>query len=146
MPIYEYRCHDCRRRVSIYFRSAAGAASPRCPQCDGPNLERLFSRVVVRRGVVAPEPTGAGNGWGGDDLPADEADSTFGMEGIPGLDDDDPRAIARWTRAMSADLGEPLDPELDRALSDIERGADPGEVLDQLAESNPGDLPAPDDG
>ena len=21
MPIYEYRCHDCRRRVSLFFRS-----------------------------------------------------------------------------------------------------------------------------
>jgi hypothetical protein len=52
-------------------------------------------------------------------------------------DDPDPRELARWTRQMSAEAGEPLDPELDAALSDIERGADPDEVIGRLDE--PGD-------
>ena len=54
-------------------------------------------------------------------------------------DDADPREIARWTRQMSAQMGEPLDADLDRALGDIERGADPDEVLGQLEESEPSD-------
>jgi hypothetical protein len=63
--------------------------------------------------------------------------------GPTGFDEDaDPREIARWTRQMSAQMGEPLDADLDRALSDIERGADPDEVMDRLEEAEP---PSPDD-
>ena len=37
MPIYEYTCHDCQRRVSLLWRSYADAQSrePVCPRCGG---------------------------------------------------------------------------------------------------------------
>ena len=49
MPIYEYHCQDCRRRVSVFFRtfSAASDEAARCPRCNGANLHRLVSRVAV---------------------------------------------------------------------------------------------------
>jgi hypothetical protein len=43
---------------------------------------------------------------------------------------------------MSAQMGEPLDADLERAMADIERGADPEEVMDRLEEAEP---PAPAD-
>lgn len=150
MPIYEYRCADCRRKVSIFVRSIAAAHDPTCPNCGGAKLERLVSRVVVRRGGVRAEEapperdSGADYGMGDEFGPyGDEGldDDPFGM-GQFGLDEDaDPREIARWTRQMSAQMGEPLEPDLDRALTDIERGADPDEVLDQLEEMGPPVLP-----
>lgn len=148
MPIYEYRCHTCRRKVSIFFRSAAAAVEPRCPRCDGTNLERVFSRVVVRRGR-STEAASAGADAFEDELGWDPSgDESFagadpyGIDEMPGMDDDlDPREFARWARAMSAQTGEPLEPDLDQALHDIERGADPEEVLDRLDESEP---PVPD--
>ena len=148
MPIYEYRCSDCERKVSIFFRSIASAADPHCPRCGGTNLERLVSRVNVIHG------SGRDSGWeadmGGmedfgedDDWGADPYGDPYGggLGGDPyGFGDDaDPREIARWTRQMSAQMGEPLDADLDRALGDIERGADPDEVLGQLEESEPSD-------
>jgi putative FmdB family regulatory protein len=148
MPIYEYQCADCNRRVSIFFRSMSTTVDPRCPHCDGSNLRRLFSRVVVRRGGSRPDPAGEpamdDAGFGGGDL--DAADG-FDMDpfggGPPGVDEDaDPREIAGWTRRMSAQMGEPLDADLDRALSDIEGGADPEEVMDRLEETEPS---GPDD-
>jgi putative FmdB family regulatory protein len=47
MPIYEYHCADCTRRVSLLYQtfSAAGAAIPTCPNCGSRNLSRLVSRV-----------------------------------------------------------------------------------------------------
>src|SRR6185437_2521072 len=117
-PIYEYRCLDCRKKVSIFFRTISSTSDPKCPECGGTNLERLFSRVVVRRG-------------GGRTAESDDFDSApFGFD-----DDTDPREIARWTRQMSAQMGEPLDADLDSALTDLERGADPDEVMGRLAES-----------
>jgi putative FmdB family regulatory protein len=51
MPIYEYRCNDCRKRVSVYWRSFSEVetAQPRCPACGGEDLTRLISRVAVLR-------------------------------------------------------------------------------------------------
>lgn len=149
MPIYEYRCLDCRKKVSIFFRSYAAVAEPSCPECGGSNLQRMFSRVVVRRGGIRAEPNaemgqggdefgGLGEGMGmgsdpyGDPFGDDAAANPFGFD-----DDADPREIARWTRQMSAQMGEPLDADLDLALSDLERGADPDEVMSRLEESEP---------
>jgi len=119
--------------VSIFFRSVAAVSAPQCPRCGGANLERLFSRVVVRRGAARSGNEIADDAWDAGDL-GDDGDAPFDLDDAPGLDDDaDPREIARWTREMSASLGEPLDPEMDQALADIERGADPEEVLDRVA-------------
>lgn len=147
MPIYEYRCGDCGRRASIFFRSISAARNdPRCPHCGGANLERLFSRVVVRRGGGADDR--------GDEVGSDDAMDGFGAEEYGddpfGLgadlmgEDADPRELARWTRQMSARMGEPLDAELDQALTDIERGADPDDVLDRLDEGSATDGPLGD--
>ena len=47
MPIYEYRCADCRKRASLYYQtfSSASAATPTCPACGSARLTRLVSRV-----------------------------------------------------------------------------------------------------
>ena len=154
MPIYEYRCLDCRKKVSIFFRSFSAVADPKCPECGGVNLERLFSRVVVRRGGSRAEPSGepepSGDEFGGFDDGLGMGPGSFGdsygddFDANPfGFNDDtDPREIARWTRQMSAQMGEPLDADLDLALSDLERGADPEEVMGRLEESEPPSSPA----
>ena len=51
MPIYEYRCQDCKRRVSLFWRtfSDAETGEKACPRCGSANLTRLVSRVRVVR-------------------------------------------------------------------------------------------------
>ncbi|HEX5504999.1 MAG TPA: zinc ribbon domain-containing protein [Thermomicrobiales bacterium] len=134
MPIYEYRCADCRRRVSVFFRSFSAVGDPVCPRCGGTRLTRLMSRIAVHRGA-------AGDDLGGDDFGADDE---FG--GLPdGLDEDDPRAMARMLRRMSDETGEPLEPEMAAALGRLEAGEDPERVMAELDESPAGgeddDLP-----
>jgi hypothetical protein len=53
---------------------------------------------------------------------------------LEGLDDEDPRAIARWARRMKETLGPEADlgPEFDRALARIEAGEDPDKVMEDL--------------
>ena len=46
MPIYEYRCNECQRRVNLYMRNMA--STPQCPQCGSEELSRLFSTFAVR--------------------------------------------------------------------------------------------------
>jgi putative FmdB family regulatory protein len=92
MPIYEYRCHDCKRRVSILWRCFRQLedkeAAPHCPRCGGTNLTRLISRVAVVRSEEGRL----------DDL----ADPSM----LAGLDEEDPKSVARWMRRMSREAGD----------------------------------------
>ena len=43
MPIYEYECGGCRRRVSLLVLTPSKAEAPRCPRCGSAELTRLMS-------------------------------------------------------------------------------------------------------
>ena len=120
MPIYEYRCADCRRRVSVFFRSLGTVTDPTCPQCGGSKLTRLMSRVAVHRstGGDTADEFGGGDEFGGSDL-----------DPFNGMDEDDPRAMAGALRRMSEQTGEPLEPEMEEALGRLEAGEDPDSVM-----------------
>ena len=112
MPIYEYRCHDCRRRVSVWWRtfSAAETGTARCPRCGGENLTRLVSKVRPIRSEESRLE--------------DLADPTsFGD-----LDENDPRSIARWMRKMGNEVGEDLGPEFGEVVDRLEAGESPEEI------------------
>jgi hypothetical protein len=53
---------------------------------------------------------------------------------LDGLDNEDPRAIARWARQMKDSLGDEADlgPEFDQALARIEAGEDPEKVMEDI--------------
>ena len=121
MPIYEYQCLDCRRRVSVFFRSMAAAsdAAARCPRCDGANLRRLVSRVAVIRSGGESEA-----GSGDDAL-------------LAGLESQDPRALATMMRKMSDETGEPLDAEMREVVDRLERGESPEAIEQSMGQSGP---------
>ena len=123
MPIYEYRCHSCRRKVSILWRSfsEAAAGQPVCPHCGGRDLTRLVSKVAVLRSEESRL----------DDL-ADP--STLGD-----LDENDPKSIARWMRKMSRETGEELGDELNEVVDRLEAGESPEEIEKAMPELGSGD-------
>lgn len=123
MPIYEYRCGGCRRKVSIFFRGFSTVGEAVCPRCGSMDLTRVMSRVAVLRG---------GGGEGDDD---GDLDPTAMLEG---LDENDPRSVARWARRMSDEMGEPIEPEFEETLSRIEAGEDPERVMDQMDDEGAG--------
>ena len=148
MPIYEYKCGNCNHRVSLFFRSISsaesGAADARCPNCGGASLTRLVSKISVLRGN-SDQPPGLPSFEGDEvDYTVPEDDDIYGAHGgdvpgapglgdiMSGVDEDDPRSIARWARQMQAQTGESLGPEFDTALSRIESGEDPDRVMDDL--------------
>lgn len=109
VPIYEYRCNACGRRVSVFQRSFSVEVAPTCDRCGSGDLSRLISRFAVMR-----------------------ADSTFAddFDRLPDFDEDDPRAVARWARRMAEEAGEDLGPEFEDAVSRMERGEIPEEFMD----------------
>lgn len=111
MPIYEYRCTDCKRRVSILFRSFAAVTEPTCPQCGSKNLTRLVSRVATIKSEEAR-------------LEALADPSTFGD-----VDENDPKSVARFMRKMGDQLGgEDLGPEFNEMVERLEAGESPEEI------------------
>jgi putative FmdB family regulatory protein len=43
MPLYEYSCSRCGRRIEILQRVGADASGLECPECGTSSLEREFS-------------------------------------------------------------------------------------------------------
>ncbi len=115
MPIYEYRCHDCRRRVSVYWRSFAEVKDepPVCPRCGGKNLKRLVSRVRLVRSEES------------------RLDDLADMSDLP--DENDPKSLGRWMRKMS-EVGEDLGPEFDEVVGRLEAGESPESIEKSMPE------------
>lgn len=138
MPIYEYRCNDCERRVSLFFpsfsaaESRATAGENRCPHCASHNLSRLMSRAFTARAESDATDAFDGSlpeaGGGSDDM-------------LAGLDQEDPRSIARWVRQMKDSMGSDADfgSGFDQALSRIEAGEDPDKVMEDVDPDSLGD-------
>ncbi|HEC35964.1 MAG TPA: zinc ribbon domain-containing protein [Anaerolineae bacterium] len=118
MPIYEYRCQDCRRRVSILWRSFSEAETeqPLCPRCGGTNLTRLVSRVRVVRSEESRLE--------------DLADPSF----LSDFDENDPRSMARMMRRMADEVGEDMGPEFEEVVGRLEAGESPEEIEKTMPE------------
>jgi putative FmdB family regulatory protein len=126
MPIYEYRCLDCGRRVSIFWRSlsAVNEKSAVCDRCGSRRLTRLASRVRVLRG----------NGSGDAGSSGDDVDDAL-LNEMADLDENDPRALGRFMRKMAQESGEDLGPEFEEVVGRLEKGEDPEQI-----EKSMGDL------
>ena len=116
MPLYEYFCRNCRKRVSVFFRtmSAAQSETALCPECASADLHRLMSRVRVLKS---------------DDSRMDDM-ADPGM--LAGLEHEDPRALASFMRRMSDEMGEPMDAEMDEMVGRLEAGESPEEIEKSL--------------
>ena len=98
MPIYEYHCEDCRRRVSILVRSISNPGTPACPRCGGQQLERLMSRFTRVRSED------------------DRLDALGDPDALGGLDENDPKSVARWAKKMGKELGEDVGEDFDEMM------------------------------
>ncbi len=47
MPIYEFRCHDCRRKTSVFARSISSPINTTCSSCGSMELVRLVSSFGI---------------------------------------------------------------------------------------------------
>ncbi len=118
MPVYEYRCNGCGRRVTLFLRSFSevGEVSPRCPFCGGEDLTRLISRIAVLKSEES------------------RLEELASPSSLAGLDENDPRSIARWMKRMSAELGEDLGDEFHEIVDRLEAGESPEEIERSMPE------------
>ena len=113
MPIYEYRCADCRRKTTVVTLAVSAAVDPVCRHCGGRSMEKLVSRVAVKRSEES------------------RLESLAGPSSLAGLDESDPKSVARWMKKMGREMGEEagedFEAEVDKAVEAAEREKDAGE-------------------
>lgn len=122
MPIYEYGCYDCRKRVNVFFRSFSEVETKEaaCPRCGGTNLKRLISKVAVLRSEES------------------RLENLADPSSLSGLDENDPKSIARWMRKMSSEMGEDLGSEFNEVVDRLEAGEDPESIEKSMPEMGGG--------
>jgi putative FmdB family regulatory protein len=118
VPIYEYTCQNCQRRVSLLWRSFADAQTREavCPRCGGSHLTRLISRVSVVRSEES------------------RLDTLADPTSLGGLDENDPKSLARFMRKMANETGEDLGPEFTEVVDRLEAGEDPEAIEQSMPE------------
>ena len=117
MPTYEYRCMECRKRVSIFQAyKDYGHVPVHCPHCESENLERILGRIRFARSEES------------------RLDSLTDPSAWGDLEDDDPRTMARMMRKMGNELGEEMPPEFDEVVDRLESGESPDEIEKNLPE------------
>jgi putative FmdB family regulatory protein len=125
MPIYEYDCADCRRRVSLLVLRPSVAPPPTCPRCGSTALSRLMSRFTTVKSEEAR-------------LDALADPSSFGD-----LDENDPGSVARFMKKMGKEFGDDLGGDFDSAVDEAMAEAgddDTGGAAPAADPSDTGDL------
>jgi putative FmdB family regulatory protein len=100
VPIYEYECQGCHRRVSLLIRTLSAAEGPRCPRCGSLALSRLMSRFATVKSEDA------------------RLDSLSDSSSLGDLDENDPRSVAQFVKKMGHEMGEDLGEDLDAAMDE----------------------------
>jgi putative FmdB family regulatory protein len=131
MPVYEFRCQDCRRLVRLtYSFSEYEQATPTCSHCGSQALRRRIGRIALARGDEA------------------RMDSLLDDDALANISEDDPRALGRLMRQMSSEMGEDLGEEFGEVVDRLERGQSPEQIeqaMPELAEGDGGAMDAFDD-
>ncbi len=132
MPVYEFYCPDCHTVYNFWSQRVNTEKTPRCPGCDGENLRRLASRSAVVSGGSGDEDDPLS------DLPINESALESAMADLEseaaGLDEDDPRTMARFMRQFSDKIGLKYNDQVEEALGRLEAGEDPELIEEEMGE------------
>jgi putative FmdB family regulatory protein len=104
MPLYEYHCTSCKKRVTILTLRASEAVDAVCDRCGGRTLERLMSRFAMGRSEEA------------------RLESLSDPSNLSGLDENDPASMAKWMKKMSREMGD-----------EVGGGSEIDEMVDEMA-------------
>jgi putative FmdB family regulatory protein len=100
MPIYEYRCDDCGKISEFLFIKSGGTFIPQCKRCKSKKMSRVLSRVrVIRSEESRMESLADPSKWGG-------------------LDERDPKSMAKWMKKMGKEMGEEMGEDVDQMVDE----------------------------
>lgn len=125
MPLYEYRCLDCKKRFEIFLTYAEyGTKVVTCKHCGSEHVTRKIGRIRIAKS---------------EDSRLEDFSDPSSLEGL----ENDPKALGKMMRRMSGELGEEMPPEFDEVVDRLEKGQSPDEIERDLPElANDLDTPA----
>ena len=107
MPIYEYRCHDCGNRTSVFVKSMRSTVDAVCSSCGSKELVRLISSFGISKTVQSVhESSTAGDYY------------------------KDPRNIGRWAENKFTEMGMDVPSEVRGMIDAARDGQMPDSVKD----------------
>ncbi len=135
MPVYEFLCRACNKIYSFHTFVTDTDKVPSCPKCGAEDLTRVPSRF----GVKAPRKTSAdehgdGDGGGLDDPRMEREMMRLAAE-LEGMDENDPRQMAKAVRRMTEMAGEPVTPTMEEMIRRLEAGEDPEKLEEELGDA-----------
>jgi putative FmdB family regulatory protein len=107
MPIYEYRCRSCRKKTTALVMTRARASEVRCSHCGSADLEKLWSRFASPKSEEA------------------RLDAMAEPSALAGLDENDPRSVAKLMKKMGQEMGEDVG-DLEQAMEEEMAGGGGG--------------------
>ncbi len=117
MPVYEFRCIDCRKRFEVRLTYAEyDGYQAKCPHCGSDRVTRFIRKVRFALG---------------DRSRLAELADPANMSAL----DDDPQALGRMMREMKTQLGaNDLPGEFDEVVDRLEKGQTPDQIENDLPE------------
>lgn len=110
MPIYQYRCLNCKKRFEVFLSyKEYGIKNIYCPHCASDQVQRRISRIRIAKS---------------EDSRLDNLTDTTNLEGL----ENDPRALGKMMRKMSNEMGEDVGPEFDEVVDRLESGQSPEDI------------------
>ncbi|MEO6308764.1 MAG: zinc ribbon domain-containing protein [Nitrospiraceae bacterium] len=115
MPLYEYRCLDCKKRSTVLVLSLANQAHAACSHCACARVERILSRFASPKSEEA------------------RLEALADPSNLAGLDENDPqKSMARFMKKMGTEMGEDLGDDLSEAMESDETGSLESDGTDRL--------------
>jgi len=131
MPVYEFYCAECHTIFNFLSRRVNTEKRPDCPRCGRPDLERQVSSFAVSKGRADESPDGMPD--------MDEERMEKAMEAlageIDGIDENDPRQMARFMRRFTEATGMDLGTGVEEAIRRLEAGEDPEKIEEEMGDA-----------
>lgn len=113
MPLYEFICHNCNRKLSFLVRDISTPFAPECSFCGNVDLSRVISGFAYHKSLKTV--------W--------EQSGEPGMR--PGEDYyKDPRNIGRWTEKKFREMGQELPSHIEEQIQAARDGVLPASLKD----------------
>jgi len=107
MPVFEFRCQDCKKRFSLLIGMTAEKHDEKCPHCSSSNIAKLVSRFSRLRS---------------EDDKMDEISDNLELMGEP----DSPTKMREMVREMGKAMDEDAADEMEEMFeADMEGGDEP---------------------